>query len=234
MGYPFGHKAYKLLNLETRQMFTSRDVVFHERVLPVHTSSLAANPTLFPSSQSFELCCSEDVVPSSSQVQHDVVLPEQATVLDHSLPSRRSVREHKTPSYPSEYICSSVLSQHSSSLPSCCPNTVSSICCNVSLTHDATLSSNASKLLHHLYIYSEPASYEEAATKPEWQEAMQKEFDALQANNTWILTPLPAGKKPISCKWVYKLKYKVDGTLERCKARLVIRGFYSKSKCRLH
>jgi len=57
---------------------------------------------------------------------------------------------------------------------------------------------------------------------------MQKEFEALTANNTWILIPLPAGKKPISCKWVYKLKYKADGSLKRCKARLVIRGFTQK------
>jgi len=97
------------------------------------------------------------------------------------------------------------------------------------LTHNATVSSSASNLLQQLNIYSEPASYEEAATKPEWQEAMQKEFDAFQANNTWILTPLPVGKKPISCKWVHKLKYKADGTFERCKARLVIRGFTQKA-----
>jgi len=47
-----------------------------------------------------------------------------------------------------------------------------------------------------LDFYCEPTSYEEATAKPEWQEAMQKEFDALQANNTWILLPLPTGKKP--------------------------------------
>lgn len=39
---------------------------------------------------------------------------------------------------------------------------------------------------------------------------------------------LPAGKKPISYKWVFKVKYKADGSLERCKARLVIRGFTQK------
>jgi len=77
-------------------------------------------------------------------------------------------------------------------------------------------------------IFTEPVSYNEAASKPAWQEAMRKEFDALQANNTWDLVPLPKGKRPISCKWVYKIKYKADGSLERCKARLVIRGFTQK------
>jgi len=87
------------------------------------------------------------------------------------------------------------------------------------------LSSNASTLLQQLDTYSEPTSYEEVAIQPEWLEAMKKEFAALEANNTWVLTTLPSGKKPISCKCVYELKHKADGTLERCKARLVIRGF---------
>jgi len=54
---------------------------------------------------------------------------------------------------------------------------------------------------------------------------MNKEIEALNNNNTWDLVDLPAGKKAISSKWVYKVKLKSDGTLERFKARLVIRGF---------
>jgi len=97
------------------------------------------------------------------------------------------------------------------------------------LKHDISLTDKTVHQFHHLNIYTEPSSYGESATKPEWQEAMRKEFDALESNKTWVLTPLPAAeKKPISCKWVYKLKYKADGSLERCKARLVIRGFAQK------
>ena len=53
---------------------------------------------------------------------------------------------------------------------------------------------------------------------------MQAEIDALQANNTWIEVDLPPGKRAISSKWVNKVKLKADGSLERCKARLVIKG----------
>ncbi|RVX07421.1 Retrovirus-related Pol polyprotein from transposon RE1 [Vitis vinifera] len=71
----------------------------------------------------------------------------------------------------------------------------------------------------------EPRSYSEAAAHPEWQKAMCSELQALQANGTWSLTPLPAGKTPIGCRWVYKIKHRSDGSIERYKARLVAKGF---------
>lgn len=54
---------------------------------------------------------------------------------------------------------------------------------------------------------------------------MNQEYDALMRNQTWELTPKPSDVKPISCKWVYKVKRKADGSVERLKARLVAQGF---------
>ena len=54
---------------------------------------------------------------------------------------------------------------------------------------------------------------------------MEAECESLMKNQIWDLTPLPLGKKPIGCKWVYKVRYKVDGTLDKYKARLVAKGF---------
>ncbi|KAJ0881528.1 putative RNA-directed DNA polymerase [Helianthus annuus] len=54
---------------------------------------------------------------------------------------------------------------------------------------------------------------------------MNNEMEALYRNNTWVVVDLPKGRKPIGCKWVYKIKYKANGEAERYKARLVAKGF---------
>ncbi|KAJ8899694.1 hypothetical protein K2173_019392 [Erythroxylum novogranatense] len=54
---------------------------------------------------------------------------------------------------------------------------------------------------------------------------MDEELTALELNKTWTITPLPADHKPIGCKWVYKIKYRSDGNIERYKARLVAKGY---------
>ena len=48
-------------------------------------------------------------------------------------------------------------------------------------------------------------------------------------NDIWEFVKLSAGKKIIGCKWVYKIKHKADGTVERYKARLVVKGYTHKA-----
>ncbi|GJT18772.1 zinc finger, CCHC-type containing protein [Tanacetum coccineum] len=62
-----------------------------------------------------------------------------------------------------------------------------------------------------------------------WKEAINDEMDSIMGNNTWVLADLPPGCKPLGCKWIFKIKLKVDGTIEKLKARLVIQGFRQKS-----
>lgn len=54
---------------------------------------------------------------------------------------------------------------------------------------------------------------------------MREEILALEMNKTWVVTNLPKGKVPIGCKWVFKTKYRADGSIERHKARLVAKGY---------
>ena len=57
---------------------------------------------------------------------------------------------------------------------------------------------------------------------------MNKEIKALSENHTWEVVSLPIEKKPIGNRWVYKVKLRSDGTLERFKARLVAKGYNQK------
>ncbi len=74
----------------------------------------------------------------------------------------------------------------------------------------------------------EPQTVEEALKGEDvkkWEIAMQEKYDYLVVNDTWSLVPLPKGRKPISCKWVFKIKHGVDGEVEHYKATLVARCF---------
>jgi len=71
----------------------------------------------------------------------------------------------------------------------------------------------------------EPDSLQEALEDPTWKKAMQDEYDALLRNGTWRLVPQKQGTNIIDCKWVYKIKKKADGSIDRYKARLVAKGF---------
>lgn len=54
---------------------------------------------------------------------------------------------------------------------------------------------------------------------------MSKELAALEKNDTWDVTLLPPTHKALTSKWIFKIKYNPDGSVERLKARLVIKGF---------
>ncbi|KAK1413803.1 hypothetical protein QVD17_35586 [Tagetes erecta] len=53
-------------------------------------------------------------------------------------------------------------------------------------------------------------------------------MDSIMQNNVWKLVDLPPGCKPLGCKWILKRKMKVDGSIDKFKARLVIQGFRQK------
>lgn len=76
-----------------------------------------------------------------------------------------------------------------------------------------------------IFVSTEPTSYAEASRHDCWLKAMQAELHALQTNNTWTLTDLPPHKTAIGCRWVYRIKYNADGSIERYKARLVAKGY---------
>lgn len=78
------------------------------------------------------------------------------------------------------------------------------------------------------YVVDETVSFQEVVTSDAQRSAMQREYDALIKNGTWRLVDPPIGTKPIGCKWVYKNKYKVDGSFDKHKERLVAKGYAQK------
>nr|KAJ0184969.1 hypothetical protein LSAT_V11C900465440 [Lactuca sativa] len=76
-----------------------------------------------------------------------------------------------------------------------------------------------------MVTHYEPKSFKHAAKDERWRLAMKKEISALEANDTWVLVVLPPGKRAIESKWVFKIKFKPNGEVERYKARLVAKGY---------
>ncbi|XP_071680363.1 uncharacterized protein [Lolium perenne] len=71
----------------------------------------------------------------------------------------------------------------------------------------------------------EPKHVHEALGDIKWKGAMDEEYSALMNNQTWNLVPPPSRGNIIDCKWVYKIKRRSDGTIDRYKAWLVAKGF---------
>ncbi|GKE33217.1 ribonuclease H-like domain-containing protein [Tanacetum coccineum] len=74
----------------------------------------------------------------------------------------------------------------------------------------------------------EPSYFEEYSKDINWIGVMKDEIHALYENDTWYLTDLPAGRKLIGSKWVFRIKYKSNGEIERYNARLVAKGYSQK------
>lgn len=91
------------------------------------------------------------------------------------------------------------------------------------------------RLADEMYVavheVKEPRSYNEAISckdKDKWIAAMHEEMKSLKTNNTWEITNFPDDRRAIGCKWVFKAKTNIDGTVQRYKARLVAQGFSQK------
>jgi len=58
-----------------------------------------------------------------------------------------------------------------------------------------------------------------------WTKSMDQEMESLKKNGTWEEVELPQGRKTVNSKWVFKVKQKADGLVERYKVRVVVKGF---------
>ncbi|KAB2629424.1 hypothetical protein D8674_034219 [Pyrus ussuriensis x Pyrus communis] len=79
-----------------------------------------------------------------------------------------------------------------------------------------------------------PSTYLQASKHAHWRAAMQDEYNALLSTGTWSLVPSHSTQNVVGCKWVFRIKTKADGTVDRYKARLVAKGFHKKEGVDFH
>lgn len=75
---------------------------------------------------------------------------------------------------------------------------------------------------------NDPTNYKEAMEREDsaqWEEAMRQELESLEKNNVWELVDRPKDENIVTNRWVFVIKRKPDGKIDRYKARLVARGF---------
>ncbi|KAL2225453.1 UNVERIFIED_CONTAM: Retrovirus-related Pol polyprotein from transposon RE1 [Sesamum indicum] len=203
LGYMMTQKGYKLYDMDNNHIIVSRDVQFYEDIFPYSVSQDQPSPCPLPVIHpSIDLPTCTLAEPPNTPSSFEPSIPTSEIVPAATPSLRRSTRISHPPTWLNDFVCST---SHPSSLHSHTPAYMSFV---------ASLS-----------VLQEPVSFSEAVKHREWREAMDTELKALEANNTWKLSPLPAGKRAIGCKWVFKTKLRADGTVERHKARLVAKGF---------
>ncbi|GAB2291669.1 hypothetical protein Dimus_038168 [Dionaea muscipula] len=255
LGYPFGQKGYKVYNLVTRSCLVSRNVTFFEHLFPFSHDLILpalqqADPSLVVPGSMLDFFYSDSptlATPMLDKPSPHVMNNPASPTLDPSLPLSPSVPSISLPSPASSTSHSpstSVSADNSTVSPSFSSILPTETSVIPSLRHSTrtrqapawlkdyvTASSirvDSSSAFHQTSsgpILSLPCSPDEALLVPEWRAAMLLELQALQANHTWSVVPLPKDKRPIGCKWLFKVKYHQDGSVERYKARLVAQGF---------
>ncbi|KAL0423307.1 UNVERIFIED_CONTAM: Retrovirus-related Pol polyprotein from transposon RE1 [Sesamum radiatum] len=193
LGYSQTHKAYRLFDLKTNTIFSSRDVIFHESSFPFKSPAPTTDTVTLPF-----VPLSEDSSSASPTRPHSplTLCPPSEPPLSPTpttQPLRRSTRQTFKPHLLADYECNCTSCSSSCHPTSYLPAHM----------HFAALLSSL----------QEPRTYSQACMDPNWVEAMAKELDALANNDTWELTNLPPDKKAIGSKWVFKLKINLDGSL---------------------
>ncbi|RVW62840.1 Retrovirus-related Pol polyprotein from transposon RE2 [Vitis vinifera] len=205
LGYASAHKGYICLDVSTSRLYISRDVLFHESSFPFQSI-----PAHSPSPQHTPLTSAlinPPLLSTSSPSTVSFPVPTSSTnctSTSDSLPPLLQVPFAPTPS----------------PTPSSSPSPLN--------THPMVTRAKSGihkKKSFLIQTTSEPHTYSQASKSESWVQAMQHEYQALLRNHTWSLVPPPPSAHIVGCRWIYKLKYLPNGSVERHKARLVAQGF---------
>eukprot|EP00253_Pinus_taeda_P011054 PITA_11054 len=210
VGYSDEVKGYRLLDIHTEELFIERSVKFDEDVSHAPIDELV---TKFPSPLIDEYA-DETSDQHSDDDESLPVTPVRPPVVEH--------RDHT-------YAHSSEDSRPPSTQKWCSMSDTLDDPASIPLFEEdpqALLAMEPSMPMHAYLMHgSDPQTYAEANGHPEWEAAMDEEYNSLIENQTWDLVPLPSNHKLERCKWVYRTKKESNGQVSRYKARLVAKGF---------
>jgi len=203
LGYREGTKGYVTLDIKTRETAISINIIFYENIFPYKEkqSTDINNQEQNNFNTLFEEPIKQDIIDND--------------IHNQQIGNIKLTRDRKTPAFLNDYYYNLVGMIDNKKIKYPISDAISY----------RKLSQKHTRYSLTLSINFEPRNYDEAERNPKWRKAIAKEIEALTRNNTWIVTDLPHNKKPIGCKWVYKIKHKVDGSVERNKARLVAKGY---------
>lgn len=231
LGYSTQHHAYQCFHSATNKIYLSHHVIFHESLFPFNSTfnsdmdfspSISAPP--LPSSPSSN---SGHFPLSSFSLSHHPLIQRYTTnnPQPHSVspPTFTSLSTHPTaptptPRSPILGPNSTIASGHLSSHPS---RPVTRSMHNIRNPNKKFLLTTK----HHLPSPVEPTCVTQALKSPTWRAAMSQEFTALIQQGTWELVPKQAAQNLVGCKWVFRVKRKPDGSIDRFKAWLVAKAF---------
>ncbi|GJS97691.1 putative RNA-directed DNA polymerase [Tanacetum coccineum] len=228
LGYLTGTKGYKILDLETRKIIVSRNVNFYEQQFPFKNIEeinkdcveepiichdchchdepiMAQNKEQKSMEQDPQMDHDQTNGPSGPYETHDGDETDQ--INDEGQPNNDEIETNEGEEAQAETRPTRTRTQ-----PSRFKDFVVKV--PLSVKHPTSTSNQVTS-----------TCFKQAAQDARWREAMQKEVKALEKNGTWTLEYLPEGKRAIDSKWVYKIKLKPNGEVERYKARLVEKEF---------
>ncbi|RVW51913.1 Retrovirus-related Pol polyprotein from transposon TNT 1-94 [Vitis vinifera] len=249
LGYSSTKKGYKCYNPSARKFYISADVTFTENKPFFHKSSLQGGISMMEDSpyESFEpldlphVLTHGDEEPVSSSVPASVThnfpqfpkvysrekaIPEQKQVQESNLDLGNEIMVRSDPPLHTQPGETSTDSTDNLDLDfpiavrkgtrECTNRPLYPLSHYVSLKHLSPAHKNFIVSLNTIII---PNTVSEALTKREWKNAMREEMSTLEKNKTWEIVEI------VDCKWIFTLKYKADGSLERHKVRLVPKGY---------
>lgn len=228
IGFSPGQKAYKLYRTDSKQIFMSCDVIFYEDLYPFQTTNHDNNSItlLVPTTYDIGIISENEHVEPSTIRPRDLTNNQDIGNTGTIVSERHSTRQRRPPEWLKDFVTNSITTNDNKEY--------SSVVTTSNGYTPNTFPYSISKYLNRAYVNFltnisseyEPNTYDQARKNDEWIKAMQLETDALEKNETWTLTELPPDKVAIGNKWVFKVKRKPYGSIDRYKARLVAKGFH--------